>query len=160
MTVQNVPLEVVQTPPGLPGIPLLLPGRSLPLLGDLGLLEELADGSGTGTAREALDDEGSEDDATEADALPRDVGGGAVDQSPAMVDDLDNGGQLAVGGRSRVVDENDAADGDEPLEGRSGVLLVLQTERKSANVSSHALLAVASRQPPAPHCPCRQPRLE
>lgn len=106
----------------LAGGELLGPGRSLPLLRDTRLLESLLDGTRTGGAGELGEGVGGEDEVAVGEGLAGDRGGGALNESAVVVDDLDDHGELA--GRGAVVDKNDTADLDETLEG--GGLLRLE----------------------------------
>lgn len=96
------------------GRDLLGPGRGGPLGGDVGGLEVLGDGRGTGRAGERLEDERRERQVLVGESLAGDRGRGSVDEGPLVVDDLDDDSELALGGA--LVDEDDSADLDETLE--------------------------------------------
>lgn len=108
-------LKVARLLPLLPGGELLGPRRRLPLVSDLALLECALDGAGTGRSRQRRDRVRGQDQVTVRESLTRNARRWAIDQCPVVVNDLGNDGELAS--RRTVVDEDNAADLDEALEG-------------------------------------------
>ena len=104
-------VEIVEGGPLLLGGKLLGPAGRLPLGLDLGVGPGFLDGLGAGVAGN-LDGEVGEGDAAVGDDLTADAGDvlGSVDEALVLVDNIDDGSELA--GLGSVVDEDNASNLD------------------------------------------------
>lgn len=109
-------VEVGGVLPDLPGSQLLSPSALLPLLRNTSLLNSLLEGTGTDTSGKRRNGVRSEDKVSVGESLTGNGGGGAVNESPVVVDDLNDHGELAS--RRALVNEDNSANLDKTLEGR------------------------------------------
>lgn len=107
-------IKVGKVPPLLGSLALLSPRGLLPLGDNLGSVEDLLDGRSTCGTGQLLENVRGEDESSVSEGLAGDTSRGTVDESTVVVNDLDDGSELA--GRRSVVNENDATDLDVALE--------------------------------------------
>jgi DNA/RNA endonuclease YhcR with UshA esterase domain len=107
-------VKVGQVGANLALLELLGPSSLVPGSNSLVLLQSLDKGSLTNGTREVLEDKRSQDHTAEGESLTNDTGGGTIDESTVVINNIDDNSQLT--GISTVVNENNTTNFDLTLE--------------------------------------------